>query len=483
MSDKKAVDSTTPKIDESAEKVKKIIKMPHTLVIMISIIFLACVFTWVVPAGSYKRVENAQGVKVVVPTEFKWVAQKPVNPLVIPIHIVDGFTKSIDLLLLILFAGGAFNLVIMSGAIQSSVASVTRKYEKQQIFLIPVLTTLFALICTSQAVNRFAAFAPITVIIALALGFDSIVGVGIVLLGGAVGFSTGTLNIGTTILSQKMAELPLYSGIEYRAFSFLVFLVVTNIYLMRYAMKVKKTPTLSPMYDLDKEQLLKSDVSLDSFGAMDTRKWLVLLVLGVGLFFIAYGGIRLGWDTKENAVIFIWMSVATGLVSGMSPSATAKGFIAGVQKMVSTFLVIGSARAISSILTAGSNIDTIVYVLGNALVIVPYALQGVAMFFANIIVNVFITSGSGQAAAVMPIMIPLADMVGMTRQTAILAFNFGDGFCNYILPTSTALMGALGMANVPYDRWMRFMWKLFLVWVLVGSLLVMGAHFIKLGPF
>ncbi|MBP8784910.1 MAG: TIGR00366 family protein, partial [Synergistaceae bacterium] len=148
----------------------------------------------------------------------------------------------------------------------------------------------------------------------------------------------------------------------------------------------------------------------------------------------------------------------------------------------SAALIIGMARAVPSILTEGGIIDTIVYFLGNVLGATPVFLQGIVMYWVNNVINFAITSGSGQAAATMPIIIPLSDMVGISRQTAVLAFNFGDGFSNYILPTSTALMGILGAANVPYDRWMKFMWKLFLIWLIVGSVLVFIAQMIHLGP-
>ena len=150
--------------------------------------------------------------------------------------------------------------------------------------------------------------------------------------------------------------------------------------------------------------------------------------------------------------------------------------------MVGAAIIIGLARAVSGVLSAGLVLDSVVYGFGNILMLVPKYLQAISMYIINIIVNVFITSGSGQAAVVMPIFGPISDMIGLTRQTAILTFNFGDGFCNYILPTSTALMGTLGATNIPYDRWMRFMWKLFLIWVAVGSVLCLIAQIINFGP-
>lgn len=461
---------------------KKPMEMPHTFVIIFIIILAAVALTWIVPSGKYVRYENAQGIKIIDPNQFNYVESTPVSPFKIANHIVQGFISNIDLLLVILFAGGAFHLITMSGAVQASIAKVAKKYSSKIGIFIPILTTVFALICTMQGVNLFIAFAPITVMISMALGLDSIVGAAIILLGGAVGFSTGTLQISTTVLSQKIAGLPLYSGIGFRAFCFVVFLVVTNIYLVRYAKKIKENPMLSPMYDLDRDNDLNQEVSLDSFGKMDLRKWLILLALVITMVAIVYGGIALDWELAENASAFIWLSIVVGFLSGLTPSEISKGFLNGCKKMLSAAIIIGLARSIGSILTEGQIIDPIVHFLATILNYVPSFLQGTAMLISNLIINCFITSGSGQASVVMPIMTPMADLIGMTRQTAILSFNFGDGFCNYVLPTSTALMGILGAANVPYDRWMKFMWKLFLIWIGVGSILIMIAQAIHLGP-
>ena len=465
------------------QKKKRQFKMPHTLVILICVILAACLLTWIIPAGSYVREKNEQGIKVLLPDSFEWTEAKPVNPLTIPKYIVEGIIDNIELLLLILFSGGAYNIIVKSGAIQSSVAKVAKRYSKKPVFFIAAMTTVFALLCTSQGVNKFISFAPILVMISYSLGLDSIVGVACLCLGGAVGFSTGTLVVSTTINAQKIAELPLYSGIEFRFVCWAVFLAVTILYIVRYANKIKAAPTQSPMYDLDRTDTLHTSADLESFGPMSARKWLVLASMVIGLGCIAVGGIKFGLDTPQYAEIFLWMALASGLCAGLSFSQVAKQFVEGASKMIGTMLIIGTARAIAAVLTDGGIVDTVVYGMANVLRGVPTVLQGPAMFLFNIIINIFITSGSGQASAVMPILTPLSDLIGMTRQTAILSFNFGDGFCNYILPTSSALMGALGMVNVPYDRWMKFMWKLFLIWFVVGSILVSVAQMIHFGPF
>ena len=428
------------------------------------------------------RVENAQGIKVIDPTQFNYLTRTPVNPFLIPIYIVKAFIKRVDLLLVILFSGGAFHMLTESGALQALIAKIAKRFSDNLYIFIPILTLVFGLVCTTQGVNIFIAFAPVMVMMALAMGLDSITGAAIILLGGAIGFSTGTLNPSTTIVAQKIAELPLYSGIGYRAVCFGVYYIITNIYLIRYALKVKKDPTISPMYDLDKENELNQGGDLDSFGSMDGRKVLIILALVAALAAIVYGSVNMGWDMPETAAIFIALAIVVGVIAGFNGDTISKNFLEGCKKMLSAAIIIGLAQAISGIMTDGKIIDTVVHGLASGLNLVPAVFQAPAMLIANTIINIFLTSGSGQAAAVMPIMTPLADLIGMTRQTAILAFNFGDGFCNYILPTSTALMGIISASNIPYDRWMKFMWKMFLVWLATGAVLLMIAQAMKFGP-
>lgn len=464
------------------ENTKKPFKMPHTFVIIGIIILAAVALTWIIPAGQYVRFENAAGTKVIDPNQFSFIDRTPVNPFLIPLYIVKAFIGKIDLMLVILFAGGAFHMITKTGALHAIVAKLARTFSGKIYIFIPILTLVFALICTTQGVNLFIAFAPIMVMLAMAMGLDSITGAAIILLGGAVGFSTGPLNINTTLVAQQIAELPPYSGIAYRFVCFGVFYVVTNFYLIRYAMKIHKKPELSPMFELDKTSEFRDSADLDSFGSMDLRKGLIMIAFFAALIAIVYGGIKLDWDMEETAAMFLGLAIVEGAIAGFGPSKISKDFLDGCKKMLSAAFIIGMASAISSIMKAGNIIDTVVYVLAGGLSAVPVFLQAPAMLIANTIINVFLTSGSGQAAAVMPIMIPVADLLGVTRQTAVLAFNFGDGFCNYVLPTSTALMGIISAANIPYDRWMKFMWKLFLIWMAVGTVLLIVAQAIQFGP-
>lgn len=360
--------------------------------------------------------------------------------------IINAFISNADLILLVLFSGGAIYMLTSAGVLQALVALVARRFSNRLEIFIPVLMLVFALICTTQGVNTFIGFAPITVMLALSLGLDSIVGVGIILLGGAIGFSTGTLNVSTMLVAQKIAELPTYSGIGYRWICFAVYYVVTSAWLVHYAKKVRKNPECSPMYDLDKTSEFKS-AKLEDFGEMDARKVLCIIALVAVLVLIVYGCIYQGWGFAEQSAAFLVFSVVVGIIAGFGANKICAEFMNGCKKMLAAGFIIGFARAIGGVLSAGVITDTIVHALAVMLTGLPSALLGVGMLFANTVINVFLTSGSGQAAAVMPIMIPLSDLLGITRQTCVLSFNFGDGFCNYILPTSTALMGILSAGS------------------------------------
>ena len=461
---------------------KKGFTMPHTFVILLVIILFAVALTWIIPSGEYARVEDpVSGKKVVDASTFNYVENVHVNIQDIPMLIIKAFSANSDLIMLILLSGGAVHMLTASGALQALIATIVRKFSDRVEVFIPLLMLVFALICTTQGVNTFIGFAPITVMLAMSLGLDSIVGVGIILLGGAIGFATGTLNVSTTLVAQKIAELPNYSGIGYRWVCFVVYYIVTCLWLVRYAKKIQKNPELSPMYDLDKNSEFKN-ASLDEFGTLDTRKILSILALVVALIAIVYGCIKLDWDFAEQSAVFLVLAIAVGLIAGFDANKICAEFMNGTKKMLTAAFIIMFARAIGSVLSAGRITDTIVHSMAVVLSDLPAALLGVGMLVANTLINVVLTSGSGQAAAVMPIMIPLSDLLGVTRQTCILSFNFGDGFCNYILPTSTALMGILGAANVPYDRWMRFMWKMFAIWLGIGAVLVVIAQLIQYGP-
>ncbi|MBQ8091785.1 MAG: hypothetical protein IJ233_13665, partial [Pyramidobacter sp.] len=235
----------------SEAKAKKPFRMPHMFVLITTIVIIATILTWIIPAGTYERVTNAAGIKVVLADKFKYITNTPVYPWEIPTYIIKGCLAQASLIIMTIVVGGAFHVLLKTGAVQALIAVIVKKFGGMESIFIPALMLVCALIATTQSVTIFIAFTPIIILMVRAMGFDSIVGAAIPLLGGAIGFSTGTLNVSSTILAQSIAELPAYSGIGYRFFSLFVYWFVTSIWLVSYARSVRKNPQLSPMYDLD----------------------------------------------------------------------------------------------------------------------------------------------------------------------------------------------------------------------------------------
>lgn len=462
---------------------KKKFVFPNTYVIIVLMMMLAVVLTWIIPSGEFERVKDEVSKQsVIIPGTFAYIENNPISILKIPVYIMKGLAKAADIVFLVIIVGGAFNIIIETGMFQSFAAKLTKTFSNKELLIIPAFSTIFALACTTMGVNTFIGFAPIAVIIARSIGYDAIVGVSMVALGGAIGFSTGTFNPFTTGVAQSIAGLPLFSGLGYRFICLVVFLVVTNIYIMWYAKKVKANPEFSAVYEMEQENK-KIEISDKQYDKIETKHYLILLIVVACFALLIYGSQNWKWKLQENAAMFLWMGILCGFAYGFGPSKIAEEFTKGAKKLTYGALMIGMANGISIILADGKILDTTVQYLGGLLVALPSHIQAVGMFLMQLLINGLITSGSGQAAATMPIMLPVADIIGMTKQTTVLAFNFGDGLSNYILPTSSALMGFIAMVGISYSNWMKFMWKLFLIWIIVGSILVVIANAINYGPF
>lgn len=462
---------------------KKKFVFPNTYVIIILMMIVAVLLTWIIPSGEFERVKDEVSKQsIIIPGTFKYIENNPISLFKIPVYIMKGLAKASDIVFLVIIVGGAFNIIIETGMFQSFAGRLTKIFSNKEVLIIPAFSTIFALACTTMGVNTFIGFAPIAVIIARSIGYDAIVGVSMVALGGAIGFSTGTFNPFTTGVAQSLAGLPIFSGLGYRFVCLVVFLIVTNIYIIWYAKKIKANPESSVVYEMEQENK-KIEVSEKQHDKIEGRHYLVLLIVIACFVLLVYGSQNWKWKLQENAAMFIWMGVLSGFAYGFGPSKIAEEFTKGAKKLVYGALMIGMANGISLILTDGKILDTTVQYLGGLLVTLPSYLQAAGMFLMQLLINGLITSGSGQAAATMPIMLPVADIIGITKQTIVLAFNFGDGLSNYILPTSSALMGFIAMVGISYSNWMKFMWKLFLIWIVVGAILVIVANSINYGPF
>lgn len=304
-----------------------------------------------------------------------------------------------------------------------------------------------------------------------------------VTLGAACGFNAGFMNPFTVGVAQGISQLPLFSGIGLRIAAWVVFLIITAWFLMKYAKKVKDNPEASVVADLEKQAAAEHRIDLSNIPVMEGKHKLVLLVIVVGFGFIIYGVFKHGWYITEIASAFLAMGIFGGLLGRMSPSDIAKEFVTGARAIAFGALVVGIARAILVTMENGLIIDTVIYGLAEAIKVFPKAISVLGMYVVQIIINFFIPSGSGQAATTMPIMAPLSDLLGITRQTAVMAYQFGDGFTNSIIPTSSVLMAYLSVANISYDRWAKWITPLMLMWIGAGGVFLIIAHMIGYGPF
>jgi len=251
---------------------------------------------------------------------------------------------------------------------------------------------------------------------------------------------------------------------------------------MRYGEKVKKNPSLSVVSELEEEEKHKV-IDLTNIPKLEGRHYLVLLTIVIGFAFIIYGVFELGWYITEIGSTFLAMGIIAGLLGKLGPSKIGKEFVDGAKSIVFGALVVGVARGILVVMQDGKIIDSIINGLASTIQVLPNAISVVGMYIVQVVINFFIPSGSGQAAATMPIMTPLADIIGVTRQTAVMAYQFGDGFTNSIIPTSAALMGVLSVAKISYEKWVKFLWPLMLIWLGTGAIFLIIANIINYGPF
>lgn len=453
---------------------KKKWEIPHSLAIIIGVMLLASLLTYLIPAGSFERITQS-GKTIVVNGSFHQIQQTPVNPLSVLTYVWAGLEGARSIIWSLLLCGGGLGIILGTGMFQGAAATLSRKAKGKEWAVVAFLMVVFALLCVPINLNYFIPFAPLGIVIAKAMGYDAIVGISIIMLGGAIGFSCGAMNIANTGTAQMIAELPLFSGMAYRLFCMVPLTLVTILYVLWYGKKIKKDPSQSFCYQV---QSSEANFDVDSLPSFNKKHIPVAVVTVIGICYMIYVAIFAKLTMAQAAFIFMYMGLAAGIVYRMPVNTMCKEFINGVKGMAATGVMIGFAYAISGILNAGHILDTVVFSLANTLNSVPVILQAPAMFLMHVIINFFVTSGSGQAAITMPIFIPVADLTHISRQVAVLAFNFGDGLCNFILPHAAATMGFVGYANIPFTQWLRFIYKLFLLWFLIGSILLIIATMI-----
>lgn len=467
---------------EFNQKPKKKFKVPHVYVILMTIVAVCAVLTYIVPAGEYARVEGPGGRMIVDPNTFKYIARTPVNLFGFLASVPKGMVEVAEIIFFIFIVGGSFAVVQATGAIDAGLGRITKVMAGKERWIIPIVMVAFSL---GGAVFGMAEetlpFIPIMVTLAIALGFDSITGAAMVLAGAGAGFTGAFMNPFTVGVAQGIAELPLFSGMGYRLVVYALMVGLTVGFMYWYAGRVKKDPTKSVMYEFDRT---RDDVlDLTVLKEFTTAHKIVLLIVAASIVLLVFGVIKYGWYIQEISALFLGMAILTGIVGKLGLNGTAENLLIGMSNLAGGALVVGFARAILVVLSEGHILDTILYSIATAVSHMPSVFAALAMYIFQCLLNFIVPSGSGQAAVSMPIMAPLADLVGVTRQTAVLAFQFGDGISNILTPTQGYFMAGLALAKIPWNKWAKWILPLILLQYLLGAILVTVAHIMQFGPF
>lgn len=463
---------------------KRKFKVPHTYVILFAVIIIMSLLTYIIPAGEFDRVEDpTTGRSVVAADSFHEVDQNPTKFFDLFKSVPKGMKAASSIVFFIFIVGGAFQIITGTGAIEAGIGKIAVGLKGKEKLMIPIFIALFAAAGgTFGMAEEAIVFVPIGIALARALGYDAITGTAMITLGAAVGFSSGFMNPFTVGVAQGISELPLFSGIAFRFVILGVMFIITTWYVMRYANKVKENPSKSIVRSLEIEEKDKV-IDLSNIPKLEKRHYLVLLTVIVGFAFIIYGVFELGWYITEIGATFLAMGIIGGFLGKLGPSRVAEEFVIGAKSIVFGALVVGIARGILVVMQDGVIIDSIINGLASAIQTLPKSIAVIGMYIVQVIINFFIPSGSGQAAATMPIMAPLADLIEVNRQVAVTAYQFGDGFTNSIIPTSAALMGVLSIAKISYEKWVKFLWPLMLIWIGTGAVFLIVANAINYGPF
>ena len=462
----------------------RIFRMPHTLVIVAALILVVLVLAWLVPSGSYQTVEK-EGRTVTVPGTYREVAKVWLGPQWLVVAPLRGFLDGALIIAFLFAIGGAFGVVQAGGTIEFAIRKLTAALAARPFLeklVIPVLMCVFSLAGSVFGMSEeVIPFVVICIPLALSLGYDSIVGVAIPFLGAAAGFGAAFFNPFTVGIAQGLVGLPLYSGLGYRVATWFVTTGVMVAWVMAYAARVKRRPETSPVRDLD----LARERGAAAGGADEpwtARHVLVLSLFVATMAVLVWGILEKQWFIEEIGALFLAMGLVLGLVAGLGGSRIATAFVAGAKDMVNVALIIACGRALLIIAREAKVLDTILFHGAGVISHLPGFVAAQVMFVVQCVINFFIHSGTAQAALTMPIMAPLADLVGLTRQTMVFAYQLCE-LINPILPTSAVTMGVLGMARIPWERWARWFLPLMLTLVLLAFLLLVPPVLTRWGPF
>lgn len=448
---------------------------PDAIIIILILMVVFIALTWIIPAGEYKYT-RFQDREILIPDSYHQVDANPQGIFAYLTAPIKGFVSAAQIIGFCLLVGGAFGILNATGAINAGLNHLIRKNQnnkKSKHWIIVSLMLVFSICGATFGMSESVlVFVMITIPLALALGYDSIVGISISFLASGVGFAGALTNPFTIGIAQGIAGIALFSGWEYRLVIWLIFTLTAIIFVLRYAKSIEKTPQISMVYQLDKKRnhvISGINTEISSFNYK--HKWILILLM-LSLVAIIVGSNKWNWYINEIAALFIALGIGSATIYHLKASETVKAFIAGAKEMVMAALIIGLAKGLLIIATDGKIIGTLLFYLSSATADLPKSVAVQLMFIFQGILNLFIPSGSGQAALTMPIMAPLSDLIGITRQTAVLCFQMGDGIFNMIIPTSGVTMGVLSIAKIPYNTWVKWVAPLIIIILIISLVLL-----------
>jgi uncharacterized ion transporter superfamily protein YfcC len=432
------------------------IRFPHPLALLVGCVLLAAVLTWLLPAGRFERREDpATGRSVVVPGTYARVEPHPVGPFEAMVAIPKGIVDAASVIGLVFLIGGGFTVVERTGTFGRLVNGLARLLKARGILVIPVASVAFALGgIMMQMQEELIAFVPVLLLLVRQLGFTPLTAVAMSLGAAAVGAAFSPVNPFQVIIAQKVAELPPASGLGFRLAFLLPALACWIWGTMYYARRTRRPP---------------GEVPENQRAPLDRRDLAVLasIVGAFGLYI--YGAQRLGWEFDQLAALFFSVGLLAGLLRGLGIGGTADAFVDGFKSMAFAGLLIGFARAIYVVMDEGQIVDTVVHGMFAPIEGLPATLSAVGMMVIQAAIHLPVPSTSSQAVLTLPLLVPLSDLIGLSRQVTVLAYQYGAGLCEIITPTNGALMAMLAAAGVRYEEWLKFVAPLY------GLLMVMAA--------
>ena len=443
------------------------LKVPNTYVIIAVIIALCAVLTWFVPGGQYVKAEDGT-------LSYEAVDAVPQTWQVLS-AVYHGFVKQAGIIVFILVVGGAFWLLNATGAVEAGIQRFIVRIGKRDILVLVALTVLFSLAGAVFGMSEETIpFVGIVVPLVVSMGYDAFMGMLVVYVASNVGFSSAFLNPFTVGIAQGMADLPLFSGMSYRIFCWAFLTLLMVVFVCFYARRTKKGIVISS----DAAGGVEKSVT-----HLTTRQSWILIVLLLTVIALIVGVTCWDWYMPEITGLFLGMGIVCGIIAGFSANKIADELIAGARDILSAALVVGFASGIIVILQDGKVVDSILHGMQEGLDGSSPVASLSAMYGIQALINFIIPSATAKAAITIPIMAPFADMVGVSRQAMVLAFQFGDGFTNMVTPTSGVLVAALAMARIPYAKWVKWVWKGVLVLLVLGLLLLLPTALLSMAEF